>query len=164
MPCSQHPLSPGPLREDRSWCLPLKPCLMSTYPLPLLLPCSAFFATILVITERTAQNTNVPTASRWLQDIHHICVCGPNAPFASVGAIPIRLAPSRSVLARPDINGVSVLETMWVAVHSRTIREHMADVEEPSLDNLRKAGMFMICLGDVHRSRVLAPESEAILE
>ena len=72
--------------------------------------------------------------------------------------------PSRSVYARPDINGVSVLETMWVAVHSRAIREHMADVEEPSTDNLRKAGMFMIRLGDVHSSRVLAPESEAILE
>ena len=72
--------------------------------------------------------------------------------------------PPRYACARPDINGVSVLETMWVAVHSRAIREHMANVEEPSLDNLRKAGMFTIRLGDVHRSRVLVPESEAILE
>ena len=72
--------------------------------------------------------------------------------------------PPRYAYARPDIDGVSVLETMWVAVHSRAIRERMADVEEPSSENLRKAGMFMIRLGDIHSSRVLAPESEAILE
>ena len=74
--------------------------------------------------------------------------------------------PPRRAYTRPSINGVSVLETLWVAVHSRIIREHMADIEEPSLDNLRKAGMFMIHLGDIYASRVLAPdsESEAFLE
>ena len=72
--------------------------------------------------------------------------------------------PPRPACARPSINGVSVLETLWVAVHSRAIREHMADIEKPSLDNLRKAGMFMICLGDIYASRVLGPESEAFLE
>ena len=74
--------------------------------------------------------------------------------------------PLRHAYPRPSIDGVSVLETLWVAAHSRTIREHMADVEEPSLDNLRKAGMFTIRLGDIYASRVLAPdsESEAFLE
>jgi uncharacterized protein YjeT (DUF2065 family) len=74
--------------------------------------------------------------------------------------------PPRRAYPRPSINGVSVLETLWVAAHSRTIREHMTDVEEPSLDNLRKAGMFMIRLGDIYASRVLVPdsESEAFLE
>ena len=74
--------------------------------------------------------------------------------------------PQRLACPRPSINGVSILETLWVAVHSRTIREHMADVEEPSLDNLRKAGMFTIRLGDIYASRVLVPdsESEAFLE
>ena len=72
--------------------------------------------------------------------------------------------PPRYAYARSDINGVSVLESMWVAVHSSAIHEHMGDVEEPSLVNLRKAGMFMIHLGDIHASRVVAPESETLLE
>ena len=72
--------------------------------------------------------------------------------------------PPRHAYAHPSISGVSTLETLWVAAHSQTIHEHMADVEVPSLDNLRKAGMFMICLGDIYASRVLAPESEAFLE
>ena len=72
--------------------------------------------------------------------------------------------PLRYAYAYPDINGVSVLETMWVAVHSWAIHEHMAKVKEPSLDNLRTAGMFMIHLGDIHASQVVAPESEALLE
>ncbi|KAF8132764.1 hypothetical protein EV363DRAFT_1416435 [Boletus edulis] len=72
--------------------------------------------------------------------------------------------PAKYAHPRSSINGVSVLETLWIAAHSRTIREHMADIEEPSLDNLRKAGMFTIRLGDVHASRGLVSESEAFLE
>ena len=72
--------------------------------------------------------------------------------------------PPRRAFARPSINGISVLETLWISAHSQTIHEHIADIEEPSLDNLRKAGMFTIRLGDIHASRVLAPESEAFLE
>ncbi|KAF8123873.1 hypothetical protein EV363DRAFT_1178868, partial [Boletus edulis] len=72
--------------------------------------------------------------------------------------------PAKDAHPCSSINGVSVLETLWIAAHSRTIREHMADIEEPSLDNLRKAGMFTIRLGDVHASRSLVSESEAFLE
>ena len=72
--------------------------------------------------------------------------------------------PPRPAYPSPSIHGVSVLETLWIGVHSRTIHAHMTDIKEPSLDNLRKAGMFMICLGDIRASRVLAPESEALLE
>ncbi|KAG6370639.1 hypothetical protein JVT61DRAFT_11273 [Boletus reticuloceps] len=72
--------------------------------------------------------------------------------------------PSKYAHPHSSINGVSVLETLWIALHSRTIREHMADIEEPSLDNLRKAGMFTIRLGDVYASRSLVSESEAFLE
>ncbi|KAF8132803.1 hypothetical protein EV363DRAFT_1259252 [Boletus edulis] len=72
--------------------------------------------------------------------------------------------PPRFARHRPSINGVSVLETLWIAAHSRTICEHMADIEQPSLDNLRKAGMFTIRLGDIYASRVMVPESEAFLE
>ncbi|KAG6370615.1 hypothetical protein JVT61DRAFT_11239 [Boletus reticuloceps] len=72
--------------------------------------------------------------------------------------------PSKYAHPHSSINGVSVLETLWIAAHSRTIRDHMADIEEPSLDNLRKAGMFTIRLGDVYASRSLVSESEAFLE
>ncbi|KAF8431895.1 hypothetical protein L210DRAFT_3633500 [Boletus edulis BED1] len=72
--------------------------------------------------------------------------------------------PAKYAHPHSSINGVSMLETLWIAAHSRTIREHMADIEEPSLDNLRKAGMFTIRLGDVHASRSLVSESEAFLE
>ena len=72
--------------------------------------------------------------------------------------------PPQFTYPSPSIHGVSVLETLWIGVHSWTIHEHMADIEELSLDNLRKAGMFTICLGDIHASQVLAPESEAFLE
>ncbi|KAF8123885.1 hypothetical protein EV363DRAFT_1545912, partial [Boletus edulis] len=72
--------------------------------------------------------------------------------------------PAKYAHPHSSINGVSMLETLWIAAHSRTIREHMADIEEPSLDNLRKAGMFTIRLGDVHASQSLVSESEAFLE
>ncbi|KAG6370612.1 hypothetical protein JVT61DRAFT_11231 [Boletus reticuloceps] len=72
--------------------------------------------------------------------------------------------PPRFARHRPSIKGVSVLEMLWIAAHSQTICEHMADIEEPSLDNLRKAGMFTIRLGDIYASRVMVPESEAFLE
>lgn len=68
---------------------------------------------------------------------------------------------------QPSVTGLSVLETLWIAAHSQTVREHMEEVDNPSLDNLRKAGMFQICLGDVHGSQhVASPESdsEALLE
>ncbi|KAF8557204.1 hypothetical protein OG21DRAFT_379431 [Imleria badia] len=78
--------------------------------------------------------------------------------FFFVGMPPKAACPSQS------INGLSVLETLWVAVQSQTIHEHMTDMEKPSLDNLRKAGMFMIQLGDIHASPVIVPKSEASLE
>ena len=72
--------------------------------------------------------------------------------------------PLRHAFTHPSINGVGVLEILWISTHSQIIHEHMADIEEPSLNNLRKEGMFTICLGDIHASQVLASESEAFLE
>ena len=77
--------------------------------------------------------------------------------------------PSRSTLLKPQpsVTGTSVLETLWVAAHSRTVRERMEEVDDPTLDNLRKVGMFEICLGDVHSSRSVGlseADSEALLE
>ena len=78
-----------PLKADSSCLLLPAPYLMSTNPYLPLLPSDAFFATISVIIMRTAPTINALTAWRWPQDILHICVCRPGAPFASVGAIPI---------------------------------------------------------------------------
>ena len=46
----------------------------------------------IVTIARIAPITNVPTVLRMPQDILHICVCRPDAPFASIGAIPIGFA------------------------------------------------------------------------
>ncbi|KIJ14602.1 hypothetical protein PAXINDRAFT_12700 [Paxillus involutus ATCC 200175] len=48
-----------------------------------------------------------------------------------------------------SVSGVSVLETLWIAAHSQVLHERMADIDDASLDNLRAAGMFGICIADV---------------
>ncbi|KIJ20555.1 hypothetical protein PAXINDRAFT_95643 [Paxillus involutus ATCC 200175] len=48
-----------------------------------------------------------------------------------------------------SVSGVSVLETLWIAAHSRALYERLADVDDASPDNLRAAGMFGICIADV---------------
>ena len=40
----------------------------------------------------------------------------------------------------------------------------MADVHDPSLDHLRRVGMFKVCLGNIRGSQPEEAESEAILE
>ena len=64
----------------------------------------------------------------------------------------------------PNITGLSVLEIIWIVAHSETLRGRMANVNNASLDNLRKVGMFELCLGDIRGSRVLEGEREAFLE
>lgn len=65
---------------------------------------------------------------------------------------------------RPNATALSVLETIWTVAHCDTLREHMADVDNASLDHLRKACMFKICLGDIRGSWALEGEREAFLE
>ena len=65
---------------------------------------------------------------------------------------------------RPNVTGLSVLETIWIVAHSGTLREHMENVDKASLDYLRKVGMFKICLGDIRGSGALEGEHEAFLE
>lgn len=72
--------------------------------------------------------------------------------------------PSRTIRPRASITGTSVLETLWIAAHSQTLHEHMVEVEDPSVENLRKAGMFQVCLGDIQGTQAIASESEALLE
>ncbi|KIJ08401.1 hypothetical protein PAXINDRAFT_18463 [Paxillus involutus ATCC 200175] len=48
-----------------------------------------------------------------------------------------------------SMSGVSVLETLWIAAHSQALYERLADVDDASVDNLRAAGMFGICIADV---------------
>ncbi|KAF8836819.1 hypothetical protein BDN67DRAFT_973663 [Paxillus ammoniavirescens] len=52
-----------------------------------------------------------------------------------------------------SVSGVSVLETLWIAAHSQALYERMADIDDTSLDNLRAAGMFGICIADVKAER-----------
>ena len=77
--------------------------------------------------------------------------------------------PSCSTLLKPQpsITGMSVLETLWVTAHSWTVHEHMKEVNDPTLDNLCKAGMFEICLGDLHSSQSVGlseADSKALLK
>ena len=95
MPFSPHPLWPVPLRVDVSCLSQLAPYLESINRYPPLHPPGAFFATISVTTARTVPIINVHTAWRQPQDILHICVCEPGAPFASTGAILIGSAHNR---------------------------------------------------------------------
>lgn len=71
-----------------------------------------------------------------------------------------------SSLMRPcsGVAGLSVLETIWILAHSKTLQEHMANIDDPSLDHLRKVCMFEICLGDIRGSRDPEAESEPLLE
>ena len=65
---------------------------------------------------------------------------------------------------RPNVTGLSVLETIWMVAHSERLREHMADVDNASLDHLQKVCMFEICLGDIRGSQAQEGEREAFLE
>ncbi|KAF9219704.1 hypothetical protein BS17DRAFT_769774 [Gyrodon lividus] len=82
----------------------------------------------------------------------------------NVNTIPVLFASTASVVlfvvgfflvGRPprrstSVSGVSVLETLWIAAHSQALYERMVDIDDPSLDNLRTAGMFGICIADVN--------------
>ena len=73
--------------------------------------------------------------------------------------------PSRLPQHGSSITGLSVLETLWVAAHSQTLCENMADVNNPSLDHLRRVGMFKVCLGNIRgSSQFNDAESETFLE
>ena len=101
----------SPLVEDGSSRPPHKPCLRCSYDL---LPCQApsvFIATIEVTTKRIAHPTNVPIATRWLLDTLHICACGLDAPFVSVGDIPTEYVLSKC--AEIVINQ----DMLWMIVH-----------------------------------------------
>ncbi|KAF9218205.1 hypothetical protein BS17DRAFT_260702 [Gyrodon lividus] len=52
-----------------------------------------------------------------------------------------------------SVSGVTVLETLWIAAHSETLYERMADIDDASLDNLRAAGMFGVRIADVKAER-----------
>ena len=72
--------------------------------------------------------------------------------------------PSRTMQPRVSIAGISVLETLWIAAHSQILHECMTDVNESSVDHLRRVGMFKVCLGNVRGSRSGEAENETFLE
>lgn len=56
------------------------------------------------------------------------------------------------------------METLWIAAHSRTLCKNMADVNDPSVDDLRRVGMFKVCLNNIGGSQSDEVESETFLE
>ena len=46
------------------------------------------------------------------------------------------------------ISELGVLETLWLEAHSETLHERMLLVRDPTLYNLRVAGMLGVCLAD----------------
>ena len=139
---SPHLLWPALLKKGDSWHLPLKRYLMSINHYPPHHPPSAFFATISVTITRTALITNVPTVSRWPQDILHICVCGPGAPFfASVGAIPIGSAHSDS--AEIVINQATFQMTVHLHTCSRNRWPTSLEMEH-LCDELRQESIELV--------------------
>ena len=120
---------------------------MSILPLGLLTPsclilncccCSFCLSLILMVTiKRTVQ----PTAMRWLQNIHYICVYGPSAPFVSVGAIPIRFA--HSDFAEIVINQA----TFQMTVHLQTCPQNSPPTStktEHLCDKLRQESVELV--------------------
>ena len=47
-----------------------------------------------------------------------------------------------------EISELGVLETLWLEAHSEVLHERMLQVEDPTMYNLRVAGMFDVCLAD----------------
>ena len=46
------------------------------------------------------------------------------------------------------ISELGVLETWWLEAHSEVLHEQMLQVEDPTVYNLRVAGMFDVCIAD----------------
>ena len=46
------------------------------------------------------------------------------------------------------ITELGVLEALWLEAHSEVLHERMLQVEDPTVHNLRVAGMFDVCLAD----------------
>ena len=46
------------------------------------------------------------------------------------------------------ISELGVLETLWLEAHSEVLHERMLQVEDPTMNKLRVAGMFEVCLAD----------------
>ncbi|KAF8552335.1 hypothetical protein OG21DRAFT_151999 [Imleria badia] len=58
------------------------------------------------------------------------------------------------------VSSLGVLETLWLESHSQRIHERMVEVDDPSLDNLRRVGMFKVCLADELGARKESDEQE----
>ena len=56
----------------------------------------------------------------------------------------VGVGPSTSV----SLSELGVLETLWLEAHSDVLHARMCQVADPTLHNLRAAGMFGVCLAD----------------
>ena len=46
------------------------------------------------------------------------------------------------------ISKLGVLETLWLEAHSEVLHERMVQIKDPTMNNLRVAGMFDVCIAD----------------
>ena len=72
--------------------------------------------------------------------------------------------PARLPQHGSSTTGLSVLETLWIAAHFQTLCEHMADVNDPSMNELRRVSMLKVCLGNIRDSQSNEAESETFLK
>ena len=45
-------------------------------------------------------------------------------------------------------SSLGVLETLWLESHSQLLHDHMLEIDDPSLDNLRSGGVLKFCIAD----------------
>lgn len=46
------------------------------------------------------------------------------------------------------VSSFGVLETLWLGFHSQVLYDRMLEIDDPSLDNLRRAGTLKVCIAD----------------
>ncbi|KAF8136907.1 hypothetical protein EV363DRAFT_1155909 [Boletus edulis] len=71
----------------------------------------------------------------------------------------VGVTPTRPLAA----SSLGVLETLWLESRSQRIHERMLEVDNPSLDNLRRAGMFKVCITEELAETKESPEQELLL-
>ena len=45
-------------------------------------------------------------------------------------------------------SSLGVLETLWLESHSQLLHDHMLEIDDPCLDNLRSGGVLKVCIAD----------------
>ena len=54
--------------------------------------------------------------------------------------------PSKTARDLPPVEGVTVLEMLWVGAHANSLRKRLQAIDRPSAEKLRSGGMFDVNL------------------